>query len=40
MKHMSDGVDYDNLIYTVINSGEKFEFDRLEDPILFLNDIK
>ena len=29
-----------NLKYTVVSSGEDIEFDRSEDPILFLNDIK
>ena len=27
-------------MYTFISSGEEFEFDKSEDPILFLNDIK
>ena len=40
VEYLNDGIDYDNLKYTVINSGEKFEFDRSEDPILFLDDIK
>ena len=33
-------MDYTNLKYTVISTGEEFEFDKSEDPILFLNDIK
>ena len=33
-------IDYDNLKYTVISSGEEFNFDKLEDSIVFLNDIK
>ena len=32
--------DYNNLKYTVISSGEEFEFDKSEDPLVFLNDIK
>ena len=33
-------IDYNNLKYTVISSGEEFVFDKSEDPVLFLNDIK
>ena len=31
---------FNNLKYTVISSGEEFEFDKPEDLVLFLNDIK
>ena len=31
---------YDNLEYTAISTGEEFKFEKSEDPILFLNDIK
>ena len=31
---------YSNLKYTVISSGEEFEFGKSKDPIVFLNDIK
>ena len=37
---MNDEVDYRNLRYTIISSGEEFEFDESEDPLVFLNDIK
>ena len=33
-------IDYNNLKYTVRSSGEEFEFDKSEDPVLFLNDSK
>ena len=33
-------VDYNNLKFLVKNSGEEFAFDKLEDPMIFLNDIK
>ena len=33
-------VDYNNLKYTVISSGEEFEFDKSEDPLVFLKEIK
>ena len=32
--------DYINLKYTVISSGEEFEFDKSEDPLVLLNGIK
>ena len=32
--------DYNNLKYTVLSSDEEFNFDKLEDPIVFLNNIK
>ena len=40
MIKLSKKIDYDNLKYTVTSSGEEFEFDKSEDPVLFLNDIK
>ena len=39
IEELSKKTDYNNLKYTVISSGEEFEFDRSEDPVLFLNDI-
>ena len=33
-------IDYNNLNYTVKSSCEEFEFDKSEDPLAFLNDIK
>ena len=39
-EELSKKIDYSNLKYTVISSGEKFGFDESEDPVLFLNDIK
>ena len=32
--------DYNNLKYTVIRTGEEFEFDKSEDPLAFLYNIK
>ena len=40
IEEFSKKIDYKNLKHTVISSGEEFEFDRSEDPVLFLNDIK
>ena len=35
-----DNVDYNKLNYEVITSGDKYEFDRLKDPLVFLKGIK
>ena len=37
---MNNKIDYDNLKYVVISSGDEYSFDKLEDPIALLNDIK
>ena len=40
IEHANYDVDYNNLQYTVISSGEEFEFDKSEDPLVFLKEIK
>ena len=40
IEELNKKIDYKNLEYTVISTGEKFKFDESEDPLLFLNDIK
>ena len=35
-----DNVNYNNLNYEVITSGDKYEFDGLKDPLVFLKEIK
>ena len=35
-----DNVDYNNLNYEVITSGDKCQFDGLKDPLVFLKEIK
>ena len=40
IEELSKKIDCSNLKYTVISSGEEFEFDKSEDPIVFLNDIE
>ena len=40
IKELSTKIDYKNLKYTAIRSGEESEFDKSEDPLVFLNDIK
>ena len=40
MEELNKKIDYNNLKYTVISTGEEFEFDKSEDPLAFFNDIK
>ena len=40
IEELSKKIDYNNLKYSLISCGEEFEFDRSEDTVLFLNDIK
>ena len=40
LQHARDNVDYNNLNYEVITSGDKYEFDGLKDPLVFLKGIK
>ena len=40
IEDINEKVNYRDLKYTVISSGEEFEFDVSEDPLIFLNDIK
>ena len=37
---MNNKIDYNNLKYFVISSGDEYSFDKLDDPLVFLNDIK
>ena len=37
---MNNKIDYDNLKYVVESSGDECRFNKIEDPIAFLNDIK
>ena len=37
---MNNKIDYDNLKYLVERSGDEYSFNKIEDPIAFLNDIK
>ena len=38
-EELNKKVGYNNLRYAVISTGEEFEFDKSEDPLVFLNDI-
>ena len=37
---MNNKIDYDNLKYVVESSGDKYRFNKIEDPIALLSDIK
>ena len=37
---MNNKINYNNLKYVVVSSSNEYRFDKLEDPIAFLNDIK
>ena len=37
---MNNKVDYDNLKYVVESSGDGYKFNKIKDPITFLDDIK
>ena len=40
VEELNKKIDYNDLKYNVISNGEEFNFDKLKDPIVFLNDIK
>ena len=37
---MNNKIDYNNLNYVVVSTGDKYSFDDLDDPLTFLNNIK
>ena len=37
---LNNKIDYDNLKYVVESSGDEYSFNKMEDPIALLNDIK
>ena len=39
IKELNNKIDYNNLKYGVVSSGDEYRFDKLEDPIAFLSDI-
>ena len=40
IEELNEKIDYNDLKYTIISSDEEFKFDKLDDPIVSLNDIK
>ena len=37
---MNNKIDYDNPMYVVESSGDEYRFNKIKDPITFLEDIK
>ena len=40
IEELSNKIDYDNLKYVVVGTGDKYNFDNLDDPLTLLNNIK
>ena len=40
IEELNNKIDYNNLKYVVVRSGDEYSFDKLKDPIAFLDDIK
>ena len=39
IEELNNKIDYNNLKYVVVSSGDEYSFDKLDDPLVFLNDI-
>ena len=39
IEELNNNIDYNNLKYVVVSSGDEYSFDELDDPLVFLNDI-
>ena len=40
IEELSNKIDYDNLKYVVVSTGDKYNFDNLDDPLTLLSNIK
>ena len=40
IEELNNKIDYNNLNYVVVGTGDKYSFDDLDDPLTFLNNIK
>ena len=40
IEELNNKIDYNNLNYVFLSSGDEYSFDELDDPLVFLNDIK
>ena len=40
IEELNNKIDYNNLKYVVVNSGDEYSFDEVDDSLVFLNDIK
>ena len=39
IEELNNNIDYNNLKYAVVGSGDEYSFNELDDPLVFLNDI-
>ena len=39
IEELNNKIDYNNLNYVFLSSGDEYSFDELDDPLVFLNDI-
>ena len=40
IEELNNKIDYNNLKYVVVNSGDEYSFDELDDSLVFINDTK
>ena len=40
LEELTNKIDYKNLNYIVLSSGDEYDFNNLDDPLTFLNNIK
>ena len=40
LEELNNKIDYNNLNYVVVSSGDEYNFNNLDDPLTFLNNIK
>ena len=40
IEELNNKIDYNNLNYVVVGTGDKYSFDDLDDPLIFLSNIK
>ena len=40
IEELNNEIDYNNLKYVVLNSGNEYAFDKLDDPLVLLDNIK
>ena len=40
IEELNNKIDYNNLKYIVVSSGDEYDFNNLDDPLAFLNNIK
>ena len=40
LEELNNKIEYNNLNYVVVSSGDEYDFNNLDDPLTFLNNIK